>query len=98
MIRKSSRPPLLIDTPEISDSEEFPDHPFALPPATPMPSTYNGIPLCTATSDDESSEPTTGQPSVQHQDPGSSLDAPIDLTLDSPIAVNNLNPLRVTAL
>ena len=102
MIRKSSKPPLLIDTPEISDSEDFPDHPFSLPPATRMPSTYNGIPLCKASSDDEGSEPSTRQPSIQtriqHQEPGSSPDAPIDLTLESPIVVMNPNPLRVTVV
>ena len=98
MIRKSPQPPLTIDTPEISDSEDFPDHPFDLPPPASMPSTYNGIPLCKASSDDESSRPVTRQPSTQHQDPGSSSEAPIDLTLDSPIAVIHPYPLRVNVL
>ena len=98
MTRKSSKPPLLIDTPEVSDSEDFPDHPFSLPPATPLPATYNGIPLCKTSSDDESSEPSTRQPSIQPQDPGSSLDTPIDLTLESPIVVIIPHPLRVTVL
>ena len=90
---KSSVPMQTIDTPEISDSEDFPDHPFVLAPIPEIPTSYNGIPLYESQSEDEDPGSITIQPSIQRRDPGSSVAAPIDLTLDPPSTVSNPVPL-----
>lgn len=85
-----------------SDSDDLPDHPFALSPAPSAPAYYDGIPLRKAlpknsapipASRKDARRPVTTAPlkhSFQDEIAGSSLSAAIDLTFDSPVSDNIL--------
>lgn len=85
-----------------SDSDDLPDHPFALPPAPPALKYYDGIPLCKplptsapirAEQNNVPSLITTALLKHSREDEiaGSSLSAAIDLTSDPPVSYNTLS-------
>lgn len=83
-----------------SDSDDLPDHPFPLQPARPVPTYYDGIPLRRTLPVKSAPKPASQNDAPSVVSPaslkrpfgdeiaGSSLNAAIDLTSESPVSYN----------